>query len=45
MEGSWKMAQGLPDADRRAVANALAASAPPCDTEVAVVMTELLKSD
>ena len=43
MEGSWKMAQSLPDADRIAVAEALSRSDRPRETEVAIVMQQLLR--
>lgn len=45
IEGSWKLAQSLPPADKRAVAAALAASDRPSETEVAAVMEELLRGD
>ena len=45
MEGSWKMAQGLPQVDRRAVADALQRSTIPRETEVATIMSYLLDGE
>lgn len=45
IEGSWKMAQGLPEADRRAVIRALEASDRSLERDVAAVMRDLLKAE